>query len=35
MNLAKELKDGLLAIKYQSDFQAFLYQFNINAQGND
>ena len=35
LTLTKEFKDVLLAIKDQSDAQAFLYQFNINAQGNE
>ena len=34
LTLTKDFKSGLLAIKYQSDDQYFLFQFNINAQGN-
>ena len=34
-NPTKDLKEGLVAIKYQMNFQEFPYKFNINAQGND
>ena len=34
LTLVKDFKDILLSVKYKNDIQVFLYQLNINDQGN-
>ena len=34
LNLTKESKSGILVIKDQHGVQAFIYQFNLDTQGN-